>query len=376
VKRRVQELISGAGKSFAPKPGERRSNLPVQKSEPCPAVDEGHAAVYRQADSTARIPLKAGLTLVKIWSTGGEDVESLTQIRSVDKDSVTFGVSAPRVTKGVSQGIIGGERVTCRADLDGGLTYITQAGGNSPKIVPSSTSFSMSASALHNLKTTGTTPMTYIQNVAAVGSDAYTVGMKLNGTLTRLENRAIPFRVLVNEQQLQLPTIHARGKLGKLSAEAYVLDDPANPLMLEFLIDEGNFLELKLVKISYPTEQEIEKGLREQRRVEVYGIYFDFNSDQLRPESEPVLKEIAEALRNNPAWKLSVGGHTDNIGGDAYNLELSNSRAAAVKQTLVERYQIAAKRLRPVGYGASRPKATNDTVEGRALNRRVELMRE
>jgi outer membrane protein OmpA-like peptidoglycan-associated protein len=110
--------------------------------------------------------------------------------------------------------------------------------------------------------------------------------------------------------------------------------------------------------------------------VDVYGIYFDFASDKLRPESAPVLAEIAATLKNNPTWKLHVNGHTDNIGGDAYNLDLSNRRAAAVKQALVTQYQIDPARLDPQGFGATQPKESNDTLAGRARNRRVELIRE
>ena len=105
-------------------------------------------------------------------------------------------------------------------------------------------------------------------------------------------------------------------------------------------------------------------------------IYFDFNKATLKPESAPVLKEIADAMTHNPDWKLTVEGHTDNIGGDTYNLDLSKRRAASVKQALVSRYNIAPDRLLTGGYGASRPVETNDTLEGRARNRRVELVRE
>ena len=80
-------------------------------------------------------------------------------------------------------------------------------------------------------------------------------------------------------------------------------------------------------------------------------------------------------LRENPSWKLRVEGNTDNIGTDAYNMELSMSRAAAVRQALVAQYRVSAPRLTTAGYGASRPKTTNDTLEGRAFNRRVELVR-
>ncbi|HLY59418.1 MAG TPA: OmpA family protein [Terriglobia bacterium] len=120
----------------------------------------------------------------------------------------------------------------------------------------------------------------------------------------------------------------------------------------------------------------MEQKLQTEKRVKVYGIYFDFGSDLMKPQSEPVLEEIAHVMRDNPDWKLNVEGHTDNVGGDSYNLDLSNRRAAAVKQALVSRYHVDPEHLSPTGFGASRPVATNDTVEGRALNRRVELVRE
>ena len=104
-------------------------------------------------------------------------------------------------------------------------------------------------------------------------------------------------------------------------------------------------------------------------------FYFDFGSHSIRPESEPVIAEIAALLRNNPGWKLSVEGHTDNIGGGQYNLDLSNGRAAAVEAVLVNRNGFAADRLTTTGFGASRPKETNETLAGRARNRRVELVR-
>ena len=119
----------------------------------------------------------------------------------------------------------------------------------------------------------------------------------------------------------------------------------------------------------------LEKALADTGKVDVYSIYFSFSSDNLREESEPTLKEIAEVLRRHPDWKLRVGGHTDGIGGDQYNLDLSRRRAAAVKDALVQRFRIDAGRLGTSGFGKSQPKDTNDTLEGRARNRRVELAR-
>jgi outer membrane protein OmpA-like peptidoglycan-associated protein len=119
----------------------------------------------------------------------------------------------------------------------------------------------------------------------------------------------------------------------------------------------------------------LEQQLAETKRATVYGIYFDTASAHIRPESEAVLQEIADILHKNPTWNLQVEGHTDNIGGDSYNLELSKQRSAAVRKALTEKYGIAAGRLTSAGFGASRPKASNDTLEGRAQNRRVELIR-
>ena len=119
---------------------------------------------------------------------------------------------------------------------------------------------------------------------------------------------------------------------------------------------------------------QLEQQLTEKRRAEVYSIYFSFNSDAIREESEPTLKDIAAVLTKHPDWTLSVEGHTDGVGGDQRNLDLSRRRAAAVKDALTKRYRIPANRLTTAGYGKSRPKDTNDTLEGRARNRREPLV--
>ena len=120
----------------------------------------------------------------------------------------------------------------------------------------------------------------------------------------------------------------------------------------------------------------MEQALAKNGKVDVYSIYFSFNSDVIREESEPTLREIAQVMARHPDWKLRVNGHTDAIGGDAYNLTLSKKRSAAVMDALVKRYHIDVARLSTDGFGRAQPKDTNDTLEGRARNRRVELMRQ
>jgi outer membrane protein OmpA-like peptidoglycan-associated protein len=89
-----------------------------------------------------------------------------------------------------------------------------------------------------------------------------------------------------------------------------------------------------------------------------------------------VLRELAEALQRNPQWQVTIAGHTDAVGTAQANMDLSRRRSEAVRAALVERYGIAAARLSPRGYGATVPKDSNDSPEGRARNRRVELLRQ
>jgi len=106
----------------------------------------------------------------------------------------------------------------------------------------------------------------------------------------------------------------------------------------------------------------------------VYGIYFDFNKADIKLESEPAIKEIAKLLRENKGLKLYVVGHTDNVGPIDYNMKLSKARADAVMKELIMRYKIPSERLKAYGVGSLAPVASNKTEDGRAKNRRVELV--
>jgi len=108
----------------------------------------------------------------------------------------------------------------------------------------------------------------------------------------------------------------------------------------------------------------------------VYGIYFDSGKSEIKPASDPALGEIAKLLKGDPALKLNVVGHTDNDGTLDINMKLSEARAAAVVQALVGKYGIAAARLKAFGVGPLAPVAANDTADGKAKNRRVELVKQ
>jgi OmpA-OmpF porin, OOP family len=119
---------------------------------------------------------------------------------------------------------------------------------------------------------------------------------------------------------------------------------------------------------------ELAQGIDLDGHVPVYGIYFEPDLAEIRPESHDQLEEIARLLRDRPALSLHVVGHTDNQGGLARNLELSRQRAEAVVTALIRDSGIAAERLRAHGIAGLAPVAPNTADEGRIMNRRIELV--
>ena len=119
------------------------------------------------------------------------------------------------------------------------------------------------------------------------------------------------------------------------------------------------------VEVTRPAENEIAVQLTND-------ILFDFNSAALRPESQSTLRDLAGNFQRYPDETISVEGHTDNVGSSAYNQTLSENRAYSVKNYLVDQ-GVPGSRVTAIGFGETRPKASNETPEGRQLNRRVEI---
>lgn len=115
--------------------------------------------------------------------------------------------------------------------------------------------------------------------------------------------------------------------------------------------------------------------ITQQGRVSLYGILFEFNQTNIKPESQPTLAEVAKLLKDDAALKLLVVGHTDNVGTLDFNKDLSARRAKSVVNALVEQFGIVADRLHPEGVAFLAPIAASDSEVGRAKNRRVELVR-
>jgi outer membrane protein OmpA-like peptidoglycan-associated protein len=354
-----------------------------------------------------RIPVRVGLTIVTAINQASGDYESIKRVVALTPDSVylTYSTEHPKPLGLLEDPKPGprplvkldATRTVLRRDLRESHSYLQQFGppANVPDYVPGTTAIGLSSAVLEELKSKGSSQLTVYQ--ASAGGmppildprEPGTVHYRLTGTLDRVESRAVPVTVLVNGKRTDLPAVHAKGTL-IYPAEFWILDDAENPLALRYTIDKDS---LTVIAINYPAEgpaaaaggagagpggsgaEAIAAALSQTCRAEVYGIYFDFNQATIRPESAQALEAIAGALQANVGWTVKIEGHTDSIGGSAYNMALSRRRADEVKAALVQRHGIAGGRLTTEGFGDRRPKDSNATLEGRARNRRVELVR-
>jgi outer membrane protein OmpA-like peptidoglycan-associated protein len=127
------------------------------------------------------------------------------------------------------------------------------------------------------------------------------------------------------------------------------------------------------LSIQPPTADVMKDKLDKEGHIALY-VNFDFAKATLKPDAAPVIAQVVELLKRNPDLKVSIDGHTDNIGAHDYNMKLSQDRAASVAAAIAAA-GVDAARLKSAGYGPDKPIASNDTDEGRAKNRRVELVK-
>ncbi|OQM76535.1 OmpA family protein [Manganibacter manganicus] len=145
----------------------------------------------------------------------------------------------------------------------------------------------------------------------------------------------------------------------------------ANRTMVQLDVVELKPMEEKMAVLDAGA---LQSEIATEGRVAVYGILFDFDKADIRPDSKPQLQEIAALLKDSPDLKVLIVGHTDAKGALDYNRDLSLRRAKSVVATLTSVYRIDTGRLTAVGVGMAAPVATNRTEEGRAKNRRVEIV--
>jgi outer membrane protein OmpA-like peptidoglycan-associated protein len=335
------------------------------------------------ASAQAGVPLCPGLMVVGAVSEPQGDYEPIVTVDGVDGDAVHLRFASQRPAPGGGLRKLSVRRTVRRADLDTATAVMAWFNPRAPVLIPGATAIGTSRAILRALKTTGATLALFEAGSSAVPN---VHDYRMNYALRRVPDAPPRLALLVNGAVRELPVVHARGTYMGETAELVVLDDDANPLVLRLSLGSSHEVPTlaRAVRISYPClpsggagsrMSPLERALLESGRADVYDIYFDFDSDRIREESGPTLREIVDLLRRHPDWRLAISGHTDGIGNDRYNLELSARRAAAVKAALTGMEGIGEVRLTTSGAGETSPKDRNDTPEGRARNRRVELVR-
>ena len=144
------------------------------------------------------------------------------------------------------------------------------------------------------------------------------------------------------------------------------------------LYQDGNYYVVDVIETNeeqFISIYEIADYIHKEVSINIASILFETGSDKLSKESINEVRFLADFMKSEPELEIIIGGHTDNIGNANYNLKLSENRAKRLKNILVETHGIEASRLTTIGYGESNPIANNRTIEGRAQNRRVEIMK-
>ena len=260
----------------------------------------------------------------------------------------------------------------------------TIVSSSDPPIFPGSTMF-LSKAMLAELKQSGKTAV--VVGDAPPGAfkgffaNFFVPRQYYRGDLTRVGHSTLS--VIVHGTPTPLPVIEVRGHLTVAGQgdDVDAFDNPSWPITLRWT-SQGRTGQI--TAIDWPATGVREQGTMRGNlsslsgktcRAEVHGIYFAFGSATLVRQSDVALTAVADLLSANPPWVVTIEGHTDNIGSEASNLDLSKRRAAAVRDALVTRFHIGPARLSATGFGDTRPVAPNGTIEGRARNRRVELSR-
>lgn len=325
------------------------------------------------APQGARIPLERGLTLTYASSTTGEpDYEQVVEIEKMNGDVAQLRAAwnrRDRKWRFYRRSLARWERQNVRSFYN----YGKENDSNSY----TGYAYSMATvRVLNDLKRTGKSEVVILVPELSVATP-------YRGTLTRVGAGPEPFPVVLDGQRVSLPGIRARGRLEApllpmLTMEYVFLDDPETPWYLDSRManEKGQGGRKLLVRIgTRRAQQDLAEALRTRCEAHVNDIFFATASAEVDSASTPTFQRIAAVLAANPTWRLTLLGHTDSIGDDAANLDLSRRRAEAARLVLVRDFHIAGARLTADGRGERQPLETNATPQGRARNRRVDLKR-
>ena len=325
----------------------------------------GVAMPARGQDLGPFMPHNGGM-LTTAWGNGyGPDAESWIRFDKVTPASIDVNYSSSRGTVAARR-IRVSDRATARSMV---LGYAPKM----PMVIENTTSLGTSTAVIDELRQNGKA------NAALVYNTALAV---MQGEFT-LVGTGMTLPLMVEGQVTQVPAVHATGRFAKGKAKAegdfYFLDNRNNPILIQYSIQFTGEKTPRTERVVAVTAGDSYRGAMEQalatkRTYDLYGIHFNFGKATIRPDAATLIDQIAISLNNNKIWTLRIVGHTDSIGDPASNQKLSQKRADAIKAALVER-GVSEARLAAEGAGQSQPKSTNETLEGRAINRRVELAR-
>src|SRR5690349_2262233 len=348
-------------------------------------------------DAASRIPLVTGLVLGSVLHSPVGEREDVLEIRSADASGVHYAWHERLITSGgdTTDGLR--KRFVSANDLAGAPRF-DDVFGPDEQVRPGFTAVTLSAAVYRQLRGAGSAPFSLMvvpqearaRKLSGTVLDALfsTQRVRYKGSLTRVSPGPEGFPLLVNGARAVLPALHIKGDFAngarRTEWDLWVLADSAHPLLLKSVLEGDVF---QMVRADLPDSEPARRGaamdsrllereLVKRCRIELPGVYFAFGTAAIDPISDRALAELAKGLAGHRDWKITVEGHTDSVGTDAANQALSSRRADAVRARLAERHGVDTKSWGAVGYGALKPRESNATIEGRARNRRVEVVRD
>jgi outer membrane protein OmpA-like peptidoglycan-associated protein len=390
-------------------------------------------------ETVSHIPFVPGLALLSSLHFPEGDRENVVEVVSVDSSGVRYAWSLIEIRESGDTIVEKFARHVRANDLAGAPRLDPVFMQNEGEERPGYTAFSISSAVYTELRDRGSAAYSVTAMESAGGlfdaaAKALAGGVvrqraRYKGKLSRVSPRPAPFPLLVDGRRVTVPALHLRGSFAKglkrQEYEYWVLADSAHPLLLKSVVQGHVF---QLVRVNFPLDLPagagagtglamgdgetpvgqgagagtgagggaggsggrggrgptgglggvgiLERELDTACRIELPGVYFAFNSARIDPASDRSLGALARVLAGHPDWVITVEGHTDSIGTAAANQALSQRRAEAVRARLAERHGMNTSAWKAVGFGPSRPREPNATIEGRARNRRVELVRD
>jgi outer membrane protein OmpA-like peptidoglycan-associated protein len=345
----------------------------------------------------AQVPLVTGLVLGSVLHSPLGEREDVIEIRSADATGVHYAWHERTIEANGDTTDGFRKRFVSAGDL-GGAPRFDDVFARDEQVRPGFTALTLSSTVYRQLVDAGSAPFSLMvipdearrTPLSGTALDALFSAQRVRykGTLTRVSPAPEPFPLLLDGVRTGLPALHVKGSfasgLKRAEWELWVLADSAHPLLLKSVLQGDVF---QMVRADLPDSSARKRGapiegrlleaeLVKRCRIEVPGVYFAFGTAAIDPISDRALAELAKGLASHPDWKVTVEGHTDSVGTDAANQALSERRAEAVRARLAQRHGVDTKSWGAIGYGATKPRESNSTIEGRARNRRVELIRD